>query len=768
MELWSLMHFLMPTVFESNKEFKDWFVNPMTSMIEGETEVNDQLIGRLHGILRPFLLRRLKKDVEKQLPNKFEHVVLCRLSKRQRFLYEEFLASSNTKSTLTSGNFLGIVNVLMQLRKVCNHPDLFEARPIVSPYDMERIFFEIPSLVYNETLIENFYGFENSSLNLQALDSLLALSKFDHLSSNLISASQSQFSSLPPAQSMIVEGLMDQNTTNLTGSANPSTLSSLARYNQSIFQSERNENEELFVRLFTRSQSRLGWSPIYGNDLISFFKSILLNDFQPNLTRIAHPTSHYSYSQVSFAEHTFNNYMMMNSPPFRNQQSKSKFTSSFLVSLAHEKTKVYGQQLSVSESIRKAIILPVERANRMDSIIERFVVIIPKARAPTISIHCSHPLSYIREEQQSKQENLMNEISPLSEFLRPAEVRSELYFPDKRLLQYDCGKLQQLSLLLRALKDGGHRVLIFTQMTRMLDIFETFLSFYGYTYVRLDGTTKVERRQQLMERFNRDPKVFVFILSTRSGGIGINLTGADTVIFYDSDWNPSMDAQAQDRCHRIGQTREVHIYRLISQHTIEENILKKANQKRQLENMAITSGGFTTDFFKRVDIRELVAGEGDPSSILPNNPNSSAPSNSATTMMKPISEQDWVKAVSNFEEDTDKIALQQVQKEVQQELEDFSEEQAAAAQANNNTSVSTPATNQQTNPTTPAPITPAASTTNLNGNGSGKNEEDGKQLLSLEDASIDKSEGAPPPQIQLATASNDLNVIDSALTPIQR
>ena len=81
-----------------------------------------------------------------------------------------------------------------------------------------------------------------------------------------------------------------------------------------------------------------------------------------------------------------------------------------------------------------------------------------------------------------------------------------------------------------------------------------------------------------MDRFNRDDKIFAFILSTRSGGLGINLIGADSVIFYDTDWNPAMDAQAQDRAHRIGQTRDVHIYRLVTAHTIEENILNKANQ----------------------------------------------------------------------------------------------------------------------------------------------------------------------------------------------
>ena len=142
-------------------------------------------------------------------------------------------------------------------------------------------------------------------------------------------------------------------------------------------------------------------------------------------------------------------------------------------------------------------------------------------------------------------------------------------------------------------------------MTRMLDVLEAFLNYHGHIYLRLDGTTKVEQRQLLMERFNEDRRIFVFILSTRSGGVGINLTGADTVIFYDSDWNPTCDAQAQDRCHRIGQTRDVHIYRLISEKTIEENILKKANQKRLLGDLAIEGGKFTEAYFKNSTIQDL-------------------------------------------------------------------------------------------------------------------------------------------------------------------
>ena len=98
------------------------------------------------------------------------------------------------------------------------------------------------------------------------------------------------------------------------------------------------------------------------------------------------------------------------------------------------------------------------------------------------------------------------------EVTRPFEIRKQLYFPDKRLVQFDCGKLQVLDRLLRELRCGGHRCLIFTQMTKMLDVLEHFLNLYGYTYLRLDGATKVEERQKMMDRFNSTNKYFIFIL----------------------------------------------------------------------------------------------------------------------------------------------------------------------------------------------------------------------------------------------------------------
>jgi len=178
LELWSLMHFLMPNVFASHRDFKDWFVNPVTGMIEGNSEFNEEVVKRLHKILRPFLLRRLKKDVEKQLPQKHEHVILCKLSKRQRYLYEEFMGLTKTQETLASGNFLSVINVLMQLRKVCNHPNLFETRSITSPFAVDRIFYETSSLALTPLIYDPLKQVSLDSLNLNLIKNSMNLTAF--------------------------------------------------------------------------------------------------------------------------------------------------------------------------------------------------------------------------------------------------------------------------------------------------------------------------------------------------------------------------------------------------------------------------------------------------------------------------------------------------------------------------------------------------------------------------------------------------------------
>jgi chromodomain-helicase-DNA-binding protein 1 len=153
------------------------------------------------------------------------------------------------------------------------------------------------------------------------------------------------------------------------------------------------------------------------------------------------------------------------------------------------------------------------------------------------------------------------------------------------------GKMMVLDKLLTKLKADGHRVLIFSQMVKMLDLLAEYMEYRGFTFQRLDGTIAAGPRRLAIDHFNApDSNDFAFILSTRAGGLGINLMTADTVILFDSDWNPQADLQAMARAHRIGQTRPVSVYRLVSKDTIEEEVLERARNKLLLEFITIQRG----------------------------------------------------------------------------------------------------------------------------------------------------------------------------------
>ncbi|KAE8448434.1 hypothetical protein EG329_009499 [Mollisiaceae sp. DMI_Dod_QoI] len=161
------------------------------------------------------------------------------------------------------------------------------------------------------------------------------------------------------------------------------------------------------------------------------------------------------------------------------------------------------------------------------------------------------------------------------------------------LLWRTAGKFELLDRVLPKYQRTGHRVLMFFQMTAIMDIMEDFLRYRGIQFLRLDGTTKSDDRSDLLREFNApDSPYFMFLLSTRAGGLGLNLQTADTVIIYDSDWNPHQDLQAQDRAHRIGQKNEVRILRLISSNSVEEKILERAKFKLDMDGKVIQAGRF--------------------------------------------------------------------------------------------------------------------------------------------------------------------------------
>lgn len=202
---------------------------------------------------------------------------------------------------------------------------------------------------------------------------------------------------------------------------------------------------------------------------------------------------------------------------------------------------------------------------------------------------------YKQMNQQSQTKERLDKLEFLERIVKREMQRSLLpsvHVKDIDNFISDSGKMDLLYRLMMGLRRDRRKVLIFTQMTRMLNLLERMLSAKGFTYVRLDGSVPAERRQILVQQFNQNPKVMVFISSTRVGGVGINLTSADTVVFYDNDWNPAIDKQAQDRCHRIGQNRDVVVYRLVTEFTIEENILATSRVKSKMDDLVLNKGQF--------------------------------------------------------------------------------------------------------------------------------------------------------------------------------
>jgi superfamily II DNA or RNA helicase len=155
------------------------------------------------------------------------------------------------------------------------------------------------------------------------------------------------------------------------------------------------------------------------------------------------------------------------------------------------------------------------------------------------------------------------------------------------------GKFALLDQMLPKLKAAGHRVLMFTQMTAVMTILEDYFTYRGYLSLRLDGSTPAEEREKRMYKYNApDSPYFIFLLSTRAGGLGLNLTAANTVIIFDSDWNPMMDLQAQDRAHRIGQRSDVSVFRLVTYSPVEEKIMSRAAEKLNMSELVVEAGQF--------------------------------------------------------------------------------------------------------------------------------------------------------------------------------
>jgi DNA helicase INO80 len=559
----------MPSLFDSHDEFSEWFSKDIESHAQSNTQLNEAQLRRLHMILKPFMLRRVKKHVQKELGDKIEKDVFCDLTYRQRALYKglrdkiSFMDLIERAATGGEDNSQTLMNLVMQFRKVCNHPDLFERADVRSPLALTA-WAETASFLREGAIMQVPYTARNLiSYNVPAL-------VFRH------------------------GGRLD-----LPGSDSDAG----SRYH--ILRNRMNIWKPDYIKNSIDSESGgafafVPYSDVSPGEVSASFHKPLLEKFECLL-----PNVHGRLPVV-----------------YDDEQPWLPSHARFLVSEFATKTQIatsteeglLAKLLNVSKNV-----CTDERLNCMDPLAYRAVSV------PPINLICLNQGVVYEQENllfNEKTRRFLNGPSALEDTsLLENKVELSQYpspnrwpgpslermsvghvqVPSMGRFVSDSGKLAKLDQLLTELKANGHRVLLYFQMTRMMDLCEEYLTYRHHKYLRLDGSSKLEDRRDMVAGWQTNPELFVFILSTRAGGLGINLTAADTVIFYDSDWNPTIDSQAMDRAHRLGQTKQVRVFRLITRNTIEERIRMRAQQKEEVQRVVIQGGDPGTK--KNVDFK---------------------------------------------------------------------------------------------------------------------------------------------------------------------
>ncbi|CAO3683059.1 unnamed protein product [Rhizopus stolonifer] len=576
-ELWALLHFIMPTLFDSHEEFSEWFSKDIESHAENKGSLNEHQLRRLHMILKPFMLRRIKRNVQHELGEKIELEVFCDLTARQKALYRGLKEKISISELLEKATSLSenesmdsLMNLVMQFRKVCNHPELFERGDVKAPLSFcnfsetgslsketslycpysstSTIKYRIPKTLYRAGgILKNVSSHSRAGFDTKYLNNLMNIWNSEHIQ-------QSQFSSEPDTAFSFLRFI----------DVSPQEASYLSRANLvERWVDHLSKREQRARRRFYQED------PTSASNTSALF---LITD----ITKPTYPLTITPGSALDELVH--------------------------ISDKMEHKNRLFGQCYS------------------------------PAVKAVPVDMICDD-ISFIREKQESLfnnntrscffgTEKYMSKFTPesatqLSNVVRQTESGimtipssghgySSMKVPSMKDVILDSGKLATLDKLLEKLKSEDHRCLVYFQMTKMIDLFEEYISYRQYKYLRLDGSSKISDRRDMVQDWQTRPEIFIFLLSTRAGGLGINLTAADTVIFYDSDWNPTVDQQAMDRAHRLGQTKQVTVYRLITRNTIEERILQRAKQKDEIQKVVISGGEFRQVDFKPREIVSLL------------------------------------------------------------------------------------------------------------------------------------------------------------------
>ena len=604
-ELWALLHFIMPEIFDSHEQFNEWFSKGIENHAQGIQGMSEHTLKRLHVILQPFMLRRVKSDVESDMAPKREVEVACRLSQKQQSLYDRIRHKISIADLFQGGavnekKFANLMNIVIQLRKVCNHPEIFEKQSEKSPLYFSRTMPCLTLAVFGQ------------------LDWLWVLAREPLIRFHL-------------PRLLYAEGLPG--------------LANAASGDQDGYRRKWARNRlSPFAPLHMHRASLGGdrYKP-FGEPLYSTgFRFLRFCGLDPGTAaKLAASEPYHGWRLWGLAEGRVNR----DRGSLWAAAGGSPGASQFRMLLVPQKAAWKGFRdphgylacAAAGEGGPEPLILKRgERYVRATALLRRLNAYVPAVRAPAPACVCSDPNHARKSEAvahspwvhrelygfpparpaqgvdgrdyalgalESRRVDKKPLLAPLHRTLG-ASAPMQFYAMAKALV--DGCKLQALDRLLPKLKAEGHRVLIFAQMIQMMNLIEEYLVSKRIKFLRLDGSTKLEDRKDMVNQFQETDEYFVFMLSTRAGGLGINLTAADTVIFYESDWNPTMDLQAMDRAHRLGQTRPVTVYRLICKGTVEEKILKRASQKNKVQQLVMTGGGKSDDYFEAEEMVDLL------------------------------------------------------------------------------------------------------------------------------------------------------------------
>lgn len=501
-ELWSLLHFLLPTIFTDWEAFESWFDFSDLEDEQGTEEfIGDQmkqgLVKKIHLILQPLLLRRIKQDVAAYLPKKREYVLFAPMTKEQTDLY----------NVLTNKN------------------------------------------------IDTRLYLENKAV--EKITSTMASSTGSSRASSLSSRSTTPAkpSKLKQELSLTIrESPRKKPEVEISESPAPNAFIAMMKRGRG----RPKKNTPAPVPEVTTPKGKRKEPPTPIKPELKSARSS--RNSTPGNTRTPRSRKTHAYKEADSDEE---------------QMSDDEFEAKLADEIKDENEVSTDPDLSPEE---------IEMAHTLEL-----------AKKQIARKKLGNPLAQLRLVCNSPHN-----------FYNPWAIVTDI--PVDETIVTASGKMLLLDRLLPALFREDHKVLIFSQFTTQLDILEDYCrELRGWGVCRIDGSVSQQDRRSQIANFNNDAEFNVFLLSTRAGGQGINLASADTVILFDSDFNPQQDLQAQDRCHRIGQTRPVIVYRLATKSTVEENLLLSADAKRRLEKLVIKKGGFTSMGQKMSSHEELDA-----------------------------------------------------------------------------------------------------------------------------------------------------------------